>query len=467
LDEAFSLETSAPGHSLSQVIHQALWFEQQPPLYFTLLHFWLSIVSSPVFGRLLSTVAVAGAIGILWRLARDLELRGPWVSLPFLAACCPFVLWAAADMRSYGLTLFLTAATTWCFARLWVVDKPPPTGLLPGYIGLTALSLLTFYYTGFLFAAQLLAGWLWGRRRKETLIAAGVIAALLLPALPVIHRQFGMHIKGSFPPPPEGGAVFQAIDVVWRTVAIFFDTFLFTDSKDTPWLRPTLLLLIAVLVASRIRLGRVRWHREATMLALTGFLPFIVLETFDNTSFALVSDRHRGIIILPLLAAAALAVDRIPDASFRTPVGLILSCLMAWFGLSFVRSDRPIQDYQTAARYVTQHEGAEEPIFFFDNVGVLAFKHYYRGSNVMLGLPRDYTLEQWSNEVRALESSEQLRSRIDSLVPAGGDFWIVERKQMGRFVRPEILEAFRKNEVESLDSLRVSGLGVYHLRRRD
>ncbi len=36
---------------------------------------------------------------------------------------------------------------------------------------------------------------------------------------------------------------------------------------------------------------------------------------------------------------------------------------------------------------------------------------------------------------------------------------------MGRFLRPEILERFRESEVESLDSLRVSGLGVYHLRR--
>jgi len=146
-------------------------------------------------------------------------------------------------------------------------------------------------------------------------------------------------------------------------------------------------------------------------------------------------------------------------------MGLILSCLVAWFGLSFVRTDRPMQDYQAAAQYVSQHEGAEQPIFFFDNVGVLAFRHYYRGSNSMLGLPRDYTLDQWSNEIRALVDAAQIRSRIDSLVPPGGEFWIVERKQMGRFVRPEIMESFRKSEVESVDSLRVFGLGVYHLRR--
>ena len=421
LDEALSLETSAPGHSLGQVVHQALWFEQQPPLYFTLLHFWLGILDTPAFGRLLSTLAVVGAVAILWRLARDLELRGPWVSLPFLAACCPFVLWAASDMRSYGLTLLLTAATTWGFTRLWIVDKPAPRGLLVGYVTLTALSLLTFYYTGFLFAAQLLAAWLSGRRRKEALIAAGIITVLLLPAIPVIQRQFGMHITGIFPPPPEGSALSQAIDVIWRTVAIFFDTFLFSQSKDTPWLRPLLLLLVAALIASRIRLGRVRWPREAALLALTGFLPFLVLETFDVTNFALVSERHRGIIILPLLAAAALVVDRIPDSSVRAPMGLTLSCLMAWFGLSFVRTDRPVQDYQAAARYVTQHEGAGEPIFFFDNVGVLAFKYYYRGSNSMLGLPRDYTLTEWSNEIRALEDSAQLRSRIDSIGAGGRD----------------------------------------------
>src|SRR5262245_13661673 len=65
LDEAFSLETSAPGQSLRHVVHQALWFEQQPPLYFTLLHFWLSLINSPVFGRFLSTLAVAGAIVIM------------------------------------------------------------------------------------------------------------------------------------------------------------------------------------------------------------------------------------------------------------------------------------------------------------------------------------------------------------------------------------------------------------------
>ena len=365
---------------------------------------------------------MVGAIAILWRLARDLELRGPWVSLPLLAACCPFVLWAASDMRSYGLTLLLTAATTWCFARLWIVDKPTPKGLFVGYVTLTGLSLLTFYYTGFLFAAQLLAAWFSGRRRREAAIAAGIIAVLLLPAIPLILRQFGMHIKGSFPPPPDGSTFSQGIDVIWRMVAIFFDTLLFTGSKNTLWLRPALLLLAAALIR-RVAYGWVgcAGHVEAALLALTGLLPFLVLETFDITSFALVSERHRGIIVLPLLVAAALVVDRIPNPSFRAPMGLILSGLVAWFGLSFVRTDRPMQDLP--GRGPVRDRSTKAPKNRFSSS--ITSGCWRSGTTIEDPTPclacRVTTLSS-NGPTRSgpLEDAAQIPSRIDSLVPPGG-----------------------------------------------
>ena len=138
-DEAFTIHSTSRGVAYAWT--EALRFELQPPLYFTLASLWRAPDRSIEFTRLLSTLCIGLMLPLLTWLSREYRIGGRWWDLGLLAALTPSVLWASAEARVYALAMLLSAATLLAAARLWPAEgKGSPRAAL-GFVAGAAVQL--------------------------------------------------------------------------------------------------------------------------------------------------------------------------------------------------------------------------------------------------------------------------------------------------------------------------------------
>jgi len=118
LDEAFSMFFAS---SSPQSLFANGYDNAHPPLYYTVLHYWLPLGSSEAMLRLSSALFGSVAIWIGYLLA--LELGGQMIALTtiWLMALAPLLVWYSQELRSYSLLLLLgllaSLATTYMVTR--------------------------------------------------------------------------------------------------------------------------------------------------------------------------------------------------------------------------------------------------------------------------------------------------------------------------------------------------------------
>ncbi|MEZ4674987.1 MAG: glycosyltransferase family 39 protein [Caldilineaceae bacterium] len=179
------------GYSLyfgTEPLPRMLWLTARdihPPLYYALLHFWISINGTgPTFLRLFSNAMALPAMALTPMLAAMLfpqRPRLPVVALLLLIAN-PMYLFYSQEVRMYGLALSLTLAGTYCFWQAFVVAQPGNPRWWIAYVVTASAALYTLYYTAFLLLAH--ACWaLWhnryNRRRIQHFLWAEMLIALL------------------------------------------------------------------------------------------------------------------------------------------------------------------------------------------------------------------------------------------------------------------------------------------------
>jgi 4-amino-4-deoxy-L-arabinose transferase-like glycosyltransferase len=180
---------------LHQVVHRALDFQGQFPLYYTLLWGWTRVFGmSEVALRLPSVFAGLASIWLVNRVA--LRLFDD-VVIARLASCVLVMLgpvsFAAADARPYALTLAVFLGATLLLLR-WLDGGRALDGL--AYLLLAALTLYLHYLFGLAYLAHavLIVPRLrrMGRRGAVVgLVAVGVFVALLVPAVPHLVDVYG------------------------------------------------------------------------------------------------------------------------------------------------------------------------------------------------------------------------------------------------------------------------------------
>lgn len=162
LDEALSVNIASL--SLGD-IPDALRQDGHPPLYYFLLHGWMSVFGEgDVAVRALSGVFGVAALPLAWLAGRRLGGRqAAWIAL-VLTALSPFAVRYATEARMYALVTLLV------FAGYLVVGSAlerPSTGRLAGVVALSAALLYTHYWAMWLLGALILTlGWRAWRARR-------------------------------------------------------------------------------------------------------------------------------------------------------------------------------------------------------------------------------------------------------------------------------------------------------------
>jgi mannosyltransferase len=126
-DDAFSFFLSAK--SLPAIVHGTA-ADTMPPLYYFLLHFWMSLGQSLWFLRMLSVLLSLASVVFLYGLVKVLLGEPAGLAAAFIAAISPFQMYHAQDLRMYALLALCQIAYAFFFTRIWKGSQPCRAGEL-------------------------------------------------------------------------------------------------------------------------------------------------------------------------------------------------------------------------------------------------------------------------------------------------------------------------------------------------
>ena len=204
IDEALSVGISS--HPLSQLPH-LLREDGSPPLYYVLLHVWMSVFGEKEAAtHALSLVFALITVPVAFWAGSSLFGRRVGIFATILAAGVPFLTTYAQETRMYALLLLLSLVVSASFVHVFIYGRRRHLATF----GLSmAASLYTHNWALFLglatFAAFWLCVWMEPRPRRELyrdgLIGFGVAALIFLPWLPTLIYQ-AQHTGAPWANPP-------------------------------------------------------------------------------------------------------------------------------------------------------------------------------------------------------------------------------------------------------------------------
>jgi 4-amino-4-deoxy-L-arabinose transferase-like glycosyltransferase len=358
LDEAQSV---AIARSDLAGLFEGLRQDGAPPLYYLLLHGWMSVFgTSAVAVRALSGVFSVLALPLAWWLGR--RLGGPRVAtaLVLLLATSPFAVRYASETRMYSLVVLLVLLLAAALDR--AVRRPGPGSVLAVAVAGAAL-LLTHYWAAYLLAVVGLVALVGLRRHRAPalrvltgLVIAGV---LFLPWLPTLRWQTA---HTGTPWAAVGGLTSITVALGgWQgggaAVAILLGYALVVMAA---------LALLTVPVGGVVRLGVSR-DRERWLL-LVGWLGTLVVAGLASllTSSG-VSARYSSVAFPVFLALVAVGIAALPGR--RAGTAVLIACVLGGLVLGVQQAARPrTQAAQVATALRTAAPG-DTVIFCPDQLG--------------------------------------------------------------------------------------------------
>ncbi|MHB8997387.1 MAG: glycosyltransferase family 39 protein [Armatimonadota bacterium] len=187
MDEAYSLHLAL--QSPSQIIAETA-LDNHPPLYYLLLHGWLSLLTpSALAARLFSILIALLATVLAIRLARDVAGQRAALFTGLLLALSPFWVYYSQEIRQYALLGLCALLATWGLWRMRDGEGNPRAGVVAFVVG-SAAALYTMYVGGLVVFGLVVSGLLLCRRRRWLLVGSiAAIALAFVPWLPVLHQQ--------------------------------------------------------------------------------------------------------------------------------------------------------------------------------------------------------------------------------------------------------------------------------------
>jgi mannosyltransferase len=266
-------------HSLVQ-IPGLLRLDGSPPLYYVLLHVWMSVAgTSDVAVHWLSVVVATLCVPAAWWAG---AAAGGWRTggvLAVLVACCPLLTSHAREARMYPLVVLLGLLWAGCFVQVFVRGR---RGYAVGF-GVTLAALLyTHNWALFVACAAVPAVVVAGGDRRRAVLGFGVAALLYAPWLPTLLFQ-ARHTGAPWATAPSPAALVRAPEAALGGVAA------------------AVVALLAALAGVRRRLG--------AALALLTVGPLLLAWVAAQRSHAW-DPRYLAVIVAPGLMLAALGLVR-------------------------------------------------------------------------------------------------------------------------------------------------------------
>jgi hypothetical protein len=414
IDEAYTLETT--GRGLRHALHQALFFEGQPPLYFLLLSLWRTLDGGVLFARLFSVLCGAAALFAVASLSRRWlpEAHPAWLTA--LAVFNPFFFYAALEIRTYALVLLLSALLLLLLHDGYLIPEPRWSARA-GFALAGLAALYTHYYLGFLLvagAATLLVLRRWHPLR-DYLLAMAAVAVCFAPMLWILPGQVSSQTAGA----TERASILEGVtslagrvqEYAWPTEGL--------PGLLRPAARVGFALALVLLVLVHRRAVRRRTVAVWTLTAMAVLL-FLAVR-LEVTGPHLMQSRHTAALYLPALLTVFSAVLLIPEPHRRWALGIWTGAALLLTVLSMIDTYGAlarIGDWARVAGFLERNARPGEPILVLTAEAAIPLKHYYRGPSALLPLPAEEDFKTYDARDLELRSEGEIDAAL-ARVPGG------------------------------------------------
>jgi len=198
LDEVSSISCSS--QDVSSIIASAGTTQNQPPLYFIILHFWIALWGTgEVAVRSLSAVFGIVSILLIYQVGSTLFNRRVGLLGGFLSAISSYHIYYSQEVRCYSLLLLLSLLSYLFFIKILKTGR---NWYYPCYFMVTLLLGYTHLYSLFIIASQVLFFLLFLSKYKQQrlkLLTSLVVLIIALAPLVLLLGGSAVNIaKGSF-----------------------------------------------------------------------------------------------------------------------------------------------------------------------------------------------------------------------------------------------------------------------------
>ncbi|MEP7293502.1 MAG: glycosyltransferase family 39 protein, partial [Chloroflexota bacterium] len=320
-----------------------------PPLYFWLLHVWISLtgtsaVAMRLFSALAAMLSVAAVVPLAKRIARDRSREELWL-IPILAALLLALndseISLAQDVRMYSLRTLLALLSVFFYLR-W--SRKPGFWRATLWVGTLVALYHTNYIGAYMGAIEGLHALFFLRGRKR-IAAIGLLAlsgALFLPWF--VLYGFGQRNTDT--------GILAALPSNWVTLReLGFKYF------SQMW---SLMIGLMLFGLVRWKDGRITWRPLSSTFLLSVWVGFTVVVTFViNFWYDFLSPRR----ILLLTPALALLTAR-GLANFKNPARIFLISAIVIYGLATVDDYYPKAPWNQVAANLARYAHDDEMVLF-------------------------------------------------------------------------------------------------------
>ncbi len=366
-DDAFSIFLAR--QDIVAVIAGAL-ADDQPPLYYVLLHYALLFGDSPFLARFLSVILSTLIVALTYATARRRFTARAARNAALFATIAPFQIYHAQEARMYALLALTLLAYVYSLSSLISLTQRGKYGEL----GATTLFATLALYTHNLAVFTLAAANVYflfrrdGRALGRLLIAQGIALILFLPWLVNLPTQLAKIERGFWIEPP------NPLDLLQTLIE-------FTTNFPLPtWLLPLALFASLALFALAI-FETTRAMKRGAPAALGMLLAFAIVPP---VLVLLVSLLFRPVyvtrgIILSSLAYYILLGWLASRLRPRVEVPLILACaILVAFALNYqsAYAEFPRSPYRAADAFLRANARGDEAIVHDNKLSFFPMRYY-------------------------------------------------------------------------------------------
>lgn len=408
-DEAYSLNTTSK--NLAEVISESYHFEGQPPVYFLVLTLWRLIYPGVFFARLLSLIFIGLAAFFFHRVVCLISGSdcSKWLVVLFLLN--PFAVWAALEIRAYGLLILLSTISIYFFIRYIIGNKKEH---LYYFLLICLIGFYTQYFFVFLIASLSLTllifkGW---RAFFSLCLYLIPLSILFLPNLIFLYGNLAM-AQASNP----DYLMIQRISLFFNSVQnIILAMNLIPYNMELRWSARIIFILIVIIAFIKIYKDRniqTNFNSNNIIAVLVSFSVLAILFTIYLVITGIrFNDRYLA-IAFPIIMLI-LIIFRKYSFFTRTVMFSILSLYFTILLIHKYSSPVKTYDYQAVVNYINKVEQAEEPILLNSSTISVAFEYYYNGTNPFVPLPDTFKLTKNGFQVLIRDTLE-LKQLIGSI----------------------------------------------------